>query len=54
VASSAEGVARAYAVAGNVVEFTNWAALAGRLVEAIVDPENRGLIESQLTDIPTP
>ena len=54
VASSAEGVARAYAVAGNVVEFTNWAALAARLVEAIVDPENRGLIESQLTDIPTP
>jgi hypothetical protein len=54
VASSAEGVARAYAVAGNVVEFTNWAALAARLVEAIVDPENRGLIESQLADIPTP
>ncbi|MGA2970166.1 MAG: hypothetical protein ABSE75_10200 [Acidimicrobiales bacterium] len=54
VASSAEGVARAYAVAGNVAEFTNWAALAGRLVEAIVDPENRGLIESQLADIPTP
>jgi hypothetical protein len=54
VASSAEGVARAYAVAGNVEEFTNWAALAGRLAEVIVDAENRTLIESQLADIPTP
>jgi hypothetical protein len=54
VASSAEGVARAYVVAGNVEEFTNWAALAGRLVEVIVDPENKALIESQLADIPSP
>jgi hypothetical protein len=54
VASSAEGVARAYAGAGNVEEFTNWAALAGRLVEVIVDVENKTLIESQLADIPTP
>jgi hypothetical protein len=54
VASSAEGVARAYAVAGNVEEFTNWAALAGRLVDVIVDPENKALILSQLADIPTP
>jgi len=54
VASSAEGVARAYALSGNVEEFTNWAALAGRLVEVIVDPENRALVESQLADIPTP
>jgi hypothetical protein len=54
VASSAEGVARAYAIAGNVEEFTNWAALAGRLVEVIVDTENKALIESQLADISTP
>ena len=54
VASSAEGVARAYAAAGNVEEFTNWAGLAGRLIEVIDDPENKSLIESQLTDIPTP
>jgi hypothetical protein len=51
VASSAEGVARAYAEAGNAEEFTNWAALAGRLVEVIVDTENKNLIESQLADI---
>ena len=51
VASSAEGVARAYALSGNVEEFTNWAALAGRLVEVIVDTENKNLIESQLADI---
>jgi hypothetical protein len=54
VASGAEGVARAYAVAGNVEEFTNWSALASRLVEVIVDPEDRQLIESQLADIPAP
>jgi hypothetical protein len=54
VASSAEGVARAYAVGHNVEEFTNWAALAGRLAEVIVDTENKTLIESQLADIPTP
>jgi hypothetical protein len=54
VASGAEGVARAYAVAGNVEEFSHWAALAGRLVEVIVDPENKALIESQLADIPSP
>lgn len=54
VASGAEGVARAYAFAGNAAEFNNWAALAGRLIEVIVDPENKSLIESQLADIPAP
>jgi hypothetical protein len=54
VASGAEGVARAYAIAHNVEEFANWSALAGRLIEVIVDPENKSLIESQLADIPTP
>jgi hypothetical protein len=54
VASSAEGVARAYVVAGNAEEFANWAALAGRLAEVIVDPENKSLIESQLAEIPIP
>jgi hypothetical protein len=54
VASTAEGVARAYAVAGNTEEFAHWAALAGRLIEVIVDPENKSLIESQLAEIATP
>jgi hypothetical protein len=54
VASTAEGVARAYAVVGNAEEFTNWVALAGRLAEVIVDTENKTLIESQLADIPSP
>ncbi len=54
VASSAEGVARAYAVAGNAEEFAKWAALARRLIEVIVDPENKVLIEGQLADIPSP
>ncbi len=51
VASTAEGVARAYAVAGNAEEFTNWNALAGRLVEVIADEEDRALVASQLTNI---
>jgi hypothetical protein len=54
VASCAEGVARAYAVLGNVEEFNNWAALAARLVEVIADPEDQALIASQLAEIETP
>jgi hypothetical protein len=54
VASTAEGVARAYSLAGNGEECANWAALAGRLVEVIVDTDNRTLIENQLADIPAP
>jgi hypothetical protein len=51
IASTAEGVARAYAAAGDGEEFNNWSALAGRLIEVIVDPENRSLIASQLAEI---
>jgi hypothetical protein len=54
VASTAEGVARAYAAAGNAEEFAKWNALAGRLVEAIGDPEDRTLIAGQLADISFP
>jgi hypothetical protein len=54
VASTAEGVARAYATLGAVEEFNNWYALATRLVGAIVDPEDQELIASQLADIEAP
>jgi len=54
VASTAEGVARAYAVLGDVQEFTHWAALASRLVEVIAEPEDKSLIASQLADIEAP
>lgn len=54
VASTAEGVARAFAAGGNAEEFAKWNALAGRLVEAIADPEDRALIASQLADISFP
>lgn len=50
-ASTAEGVARAYAVAGDVAEFNNWSALATRLIDVIVVGEDRDLIASQLADI---
>jgi hypothetical protein len=54
VASSAEGVARAYATIGNVGEFNNYAALAARLIEVIVDPEDKSLIASQFAEIASP
>jgi hypothetical protein len=54
VASTAEGVARAYATLGDVEKFNHWAALANRLVEAIADPEDQSLIASQLADIESP
>lgn len=54
VASSAEGVARAYAAAGDVEQFNHYAALASRLVAVIADEEDRQLIASQLADIHVP
>jgi hypothetical protein len=54
IASSAEGVARAYAALGDVKEFNNWSALATRLIEVIADPEDQALIASQLADIEAP
>ncbi|MGD0853523.1 MAG: hypothetical protein ABSA07_09235 [Acidimicrobiales bacterium] len=54
VASCAEGVARAYAAMGDAGEFSNWSALAARLIEVIADPEDRALIASQLAELETP
>lgn len=54
IASSAEGVARAYAAIGDVEEFNNWSALATRLIDVIADPEDKALIASQLADIESP
>jgi len=54
VASSAEGVARAYAAAGDVEQFGHYFSLATRLVSVIADVEDRALIASQLADIKVP
>jgi hypothetical protein len=54
VASTAEGVARAYATVGNVEEFNNYAALATRLIDVIADPEDKSLIASQFAEIVSP
>jgi hypothetical protein len=54
IASTAEGVARAYAVLGDVEEFNNWSALATRLIGVIADSEDQSLIASQLADIEAP
>lgn len=53
-ASTAEGVARAYAVSGDVEEFNHWSALATRLISVIADLEDRNLIAGQLADINAP
>jgi len=54
IASSTEGVARAYAALGDVQEFNNWTALATRLIDVIADPDDKALIASQLADIDIP
>jgi hypothetical protein len=54
VASTAEGVARACRVTGDVEEFSNWSALATRLIDVIADPEDKALIASQLSELATP
>jgi len=54
IASTAEGMARAYACAGNADEFGKWDALAGRLVEVIADEEDRALIAGQLAELSSP
>lgn len=51
IASTAEGVARAYSVIGDIEEFNNWSALATRLISVIADPEDQKLIARQLADI---
>ena len=48
VASTAEGVARAFGETGRAEEFASWTAKAERLIEVIVDDEDRLLIASQL------
>jgi hypothetical protein len=51
-ASVAEGLARAYAAAGDIAERDNWWAEAEVLVSVISDAESRELIESQLRSVP--
>jgi hypothetical protein len=52
VASSAEGLARAYAAAGDAAHRDEWCARAADLVAAITDEESRELIDSQLQTVP--
>jgi hypothetical protein len=54
IASTAEGVARAYAACGDVEEFNHWSALAARLIDVIADLDDKALISSQLADIAAP
>lgn len=52
IASTAEGLARAYAASGDLESRDRWITAAEFLIEAIVDPEDRQLIASQLASVP--
>jgi hypothetical protein len=52
IASTAEGLARAYAADGQNSQRNEWNARAQRLVDVIVDEESRALIASQLSSVP--
>ena len=52
LASTAEGLARAYAASAMVEQRDAWCVIAGRLVDAIADDEDRTLIVSQLMTVP--
>ena len=52
VASTAEGVARAYAASGDLASRDEWFEKAERLVAHIKDRESRELIASQLASVP--
>jgi hypothetical protein len=51
-ASTAEGLARAYAAQGDAAQRDAWRATAERLVAAIGDEEDRGIIAGQLATVP--
>ena len=50
-ASTAEGVARAFAAADDLVESEAWCAVAAHLVERIADEDDRAVVAGQLADL---
>jgi hypothetical protein len=52
LASAFEGVARAYAAAGNQAERDRYVQLASQALDQIADPEDRKVIEEQLSTVP--
>jgi hypothetical protein len=52
VASAAEGMARAYAGAGDFAQAREWSAKAERLVDRIADADDREIIAEQLASAP--
>ena len=52
VASTAEGLARAYAASGDFEARDRWITVADLLIEAIADSEDRKLIASRLASVP--
>ncbi len=54
LASTAEGIARAYLRANMVDEFVTWNSTAARLVEEIADDDDRALVAGQLAELTLP
>ena len=52
LASCHEGLARAHACSGDEQERDRHIRAARRLLDAVEDPEERGLVESQLESVP--
>jgi hypothetical protein len=52
VASTAEGMARAFAVAGDEAQCQAWCEKAEQLIERIADDEDREIIAEQLATVP--
>jgi hypothetical protein len=52
IASTAEGIARAYGAAGDALRRDLWIEKADKLIAAIADDEDRDLIASQLATVP--
>jgi hypothetical protein len=52
VASSAEGMARAYAAAGDEARRVEWIARASELVSVVTDDEDREIVAGQLATVP--
>jgi hypothetical protein len=52
LASSAEGIARAYAAIGDIARRDEWLRTSAELVALIADDEDRELIAGQLASVP--
>ncbi|HVQ17659.1 MAG TPA: hypothetical protein VMT27_01330 [Actinomycetes bacterium] len=53
IASTSEGLARAHAAAGHALERDAWIQRTRQLLQAVEDDEDRSLVETQLSTVPS-